>query len=120
MRRHVRSRFVNSVLLYLSFERDKQHYFLWLICAVRKYFRKSFSFSKNHTLPFSFKPMLDMSNDVETTETRDREESQSSGVAADSDAPSGFILKLYQMVNGAPDEVISVSRLKPFISIRTV
>ncbi len=23
--------------------------------------------------------------------------------------PSGFILKLYQMVNGAPDEVISVS-----------
>jgi len=23
--------------------------------------------------------------------------------------PSGFVLKLYQMVNGAPDEVISVS-----------
>ena len=25
--------------------------------------------------------------------------------------PSGFILKLYQMVNGAPDEVITVSSL---------
>lgn len=32
--------------------------------------------------------------------------SQESG----SNAPSGFILKLFQMVNGAPDEVISVSR----------
>mmetsp|Transcript_36740 Transcript_36740/g.76505 ORF Transcript_36740/g.76505 Transcript_36740/m.76505 type:complete len:134 (-) Transcript_36740:36-437(-) len=30
---------------------------------------------------------------------------------ASSDAPSGFILKLYQMVNGAPDEVISVMLL---------
>ena len=26
--------------------------------------------------------------------------------------PSGFILKLFQMVNGAPDEVISVSGRK--------
>ena len=26
-----------------------------------------------------------------------------------SNAPSGFVLKLFQMVNGAPDEVISVS-----------
>ena len=26
------------------------------------------------------------------------------------EAPSGFILKLFQMVNGAPDEVITVSR----------
>lgn len=33
------------------------------------------------------------------------------------DAPSGFILKLYQMVNGAPDEVISVSLLnRPWFS----
>lgn len=32
------------------------------------------------------------------------------------DAPSGFILKLYQMVNGAPDEVISVSPLYPWFS----
>lgn len=29
------------------------------------------------------------------------------------EAPSGFILKLFQMVNGAPDEVISVSRRLP-------
>jgi hypothetical protein len=27
----------------------------------------------------------------------------------DGEVPSGFILKLYQMVNGAPDEVIAVS-----------
>eukprot|EP00553_Chaetoceros_curvisetus_P015171 CAMPEP_0204643446 /NCGR_PEP_ID=MMETSP0718-20130828/713_1 /ASSEMBLY_ACC=CAM_ASM_000674 /TAXON_ID=230516 /ORGANISM="Chaetoceros curvisetus" /LENGTH=51 /DNA_ID=CAMNT_0051664653 /DNA_START=372 /DNA_END=527 /DNA_ORIENTATION=- len=26
-----------------------------------------------------------------------------------SGVPSGFVLKLYQMVNGAPDEVVSVS-----------
>lgn len=30
--------------------------------------------------------------------------------------PSGFILKLYQMVNGAPDEVITVS-LTPKVQI---
>lgn len=34
------------------------------------------------------------------------------------DAPSGFILKLFQMVTGAPDEIISVSsivlRMVPF------
>jgi len=29
--------------------------------------------------------------------------------SAGGDIPSGFILKLYQMVNGAPDEVITVS-----------
>ena len=29
-------------------------------------------------------------------------------VAGGPEPPSGFILKLYQMVNGAPDEVISV------------
>jgi hypothetical protein len=29
-------------------------------------------------------------------------------IDATNDAPSGFILKLYQMVNGAPDEVIMV------------
>ena len=28
--------------------------------------------------------------------------------------PSGFILKLYQMVNGAPDEVITVSFFSPY------
>jgi len=30
-------------------------------------------------------------------------------VAVGDNVPSGFILKLYQMVNGAPDEVIRVS-----------
>eukprot|EP00977_Amphora_coffeiformis_P005646 scaffold1189_cov194-Amphora_coffeaeformis.AAC.3 len=30
-----------------------------------------------------------------------------------SEAPSGFILKLFQMVNGAPDEVITVSCKQP-------
>ena len=29
------------------------------------------------------------------------------------EAPSGFILKLFQMVNGAPDEVITVSCRPP-------
>ena len=38
---------------------------------------------------------------LQTAETTD----DANGV----DVPSGFILKLYQMVNGAPDEVISVS-----------
>ena len=32
-----------------------------------------------------------------------------SSTSGGSEPPSGFILKLYQMVNGAPDEVISVS-----------
>jgi hypothetical protein len=32
--------------------------------------------------------------------------------------PSGFILKLFQMVNGAPDEVISVSKIG-FLSKRS-
>lgn len=36
------------------------------------------------------------------------------------EAPSGFILKLFQMVNGAPDEVITVSFKSPGLpSMRT-
>jgi hypothetical protein len=35
-----------------------------------------------------------------------------SGACAGSEPPSGFILKLYQMVSGAPDEVITVSFVK--------
>ena len=35
--------------------------------------------------------------------------SSSGGGDSGSNVPSGFILKLFQMVNGAPDEVISVS-----------
>lgn len=30
--------------------------------------------------------------------------------------PSGFVLKLYQMVNEAPDDIIAVSRFIGFIS----
>ena len=37
-----------------------------------------------------------------------------------SEAPSGFILKLFQMVNGAPDEVICVSRLLPTPATETI
>jgi hypothetical protein len=37
-------------------------------------------------------------------------EPSSSSNQVSGEAPSGFILKLFQMVNGAPDEVISVSR----------
>jgi len=43
------------------------------------------------------------------TETLMKEESPSASQEGGSNAPSGFILKLFHMVNGAPDEVISVS-----------
>ncbi len=42
-------------------------------------------------------------------EDKMKEESPSASQEGAPGAPSGFILKLYQMVNGAPDEVISVS-----------
>jgi len=32
-----------------------------------------------------------------------------SGGEGKNGAPSGFVLKLYQMVNGAPDDIVSVS-----------
>jgi len=38
-----------------------------------------------------------------------RENQTMSQPTSGAEAPSGFILKLYQMVNGAPDEVIAVS-----------
>ena len=41
-----------------------------------------------------------------TTKIKASSKDESSG---SSNVPSGFILKLYQMVNGAPNEVISVS-----------
>jgi hypothetical protein len=50
-----------------------------------------------------------MTSATEMADNKDKEEAPSGGGAADPDAPSGFILKLYQMVNGAPNEVISVS-----------
>lgn len=42
-------------------------------------------------------------------ENKSKVESTSPSNDASGSVPSGFILKLYQMVNGAPDEVISVS-----------
>lgn len=42
-------------------------------------------------------------------ENKAKDVSSSPGNDGGSAVPSGFILKLYQMVNGAPDEVISVS-----------
>ena len=49
------------------------------------------------------------------------EVNESSKEAASTGVPSGFILKLYQMVNGAPDDIISVSIIfhysfKPWIA----
>jgi hypothetical protein len=36
----------------------------------------------------------------------------------DGNVPSGFILKLYQMVNGAPDDMITVSLLSRSMAFR--
>jgi hypothetical protein len=44
-------------------------------------------------------------------ESRNKEESAKQANDSAGAVPSGFILKLYQMVNGAPDEVISVSAI---------
>lgn len=44
-----------------------------------------------------------------STESRSKDDTTTQGNDSASAVPSGFILKLYQMVNGAPDEVISVS-----------
>lgn len=43
-------------------------------------------------------------------DTKMKEDSPSANQDGGANAPSGFILKLFQMVNGAPDEVISVSK----------
>jgi hypothetical protein len=42
------------------------------------------------------------------TEVKATEETPSPNNDGGGNVPSGFILKLFQMVNGAPDEVISV------------
>jgi hypothetical protein len=44
-------------------------------------------------------------------ESKNKEVSSSPGNDGGSAVPSGFILKLYQMVNGAPDEVIKVRKV---------
>jgi hypothetical protein len=47
-------------------------------------------------------------------ESKNKEVSTSPSNDQSGAVPSGFILKLYQMVNGAPDEVISVSFFHAF------
>lgn len=52
-------------------------------------------------------------------ETKTKESAQATSQDGGPNAPSGFILKLFQMVNGAPDDVISVSRNSRLFSYRT-
>jgi len=49
-------------------------------------------------------------------ETRRRGVAPAASQKGSEEATSGFILKLFEMVNGAPDEVISVRSPKPSIS----
>jgi hypothetical protein len=58
-------------------------------------------------------PMFSLSNGSEASS-----EDASPAVIKDSSTPSGFILKLYQMVNGAPDDLISVSDLHRHLFFR--
>jgi hypothetical protein len=51
-------------------------------------------------------------------EGKNKEASSSTGNDGGSAVPSGFILKLYQMVNGAPDEVIKVNTIEAHSSER--
>jgi hypothetical protein len=44
-----------------------------------------------------------------SVENKNKQDSQGQSNDNAGAVPSGFILKLYQMVNGAPDEVITVS-----------
>lgn len=56
-------------------------------------------------------PIMIMATDKMTTlvEENDTQRQESSPPPGQGEVPSGFILKLFQMVNGAPDEVIAVS-----------
>jgi hypothetical protein len=57
-------------------------------------------------------PIMIMATDKMTTlvEENDTQRKESSPPPSQQgEVPSGFILKLFQMVNGAPDEVIAVS-----------
>jgi hypothetical protein len=44
-----------------------------------------------------------------TTQRRQSIDQEASSSKDGSGIPSGFVLKLFQMVNGAPDDIISVS-----------
>ena len=51
-----------------------------------------------------------MTSNMSSVEASNKKEAPAAQVATGGDnVPSGFILKLFQMVNGAPDEVIRVS-----------
>jgi hypothetical protein len=50
-----------------------------------------------------------MATDKMTTLLEEQRQESSPPPSQQGEVPSGFILKLFQMVNGAPDEVISVS-----------
>ena len=51
-----------------------------------------------------------MTSNMSSTETNTKKDTPAPQPATGGDnVPSGFILKLFQMVNGAPDEVIRVS-----------
>lgn len=53
--------------------------------------------------------MLSTRARIETAQQRVSSPVNNNTQCSSGDAPSGFILKLFQMVNGAPDEVIAVS-----------
>ncbi len=54
---------------------------------------------------------------IMSIESKIKETPSPSNQEGGGNAPSGFILKLFQMVNGAPDEVISVSKRKTTFSV---
>lgn len=67
-------------------------------------------------LPSSLSRLLQMLPTMSLKDVNDRQSDTKppfpESVAGGPEPPSGFILKLYQMVNGAPDEVISVRSRK--------
>lgn len=71
-------------------------------------FLSSFIFDPPNTIHTPSDPLTMAS---ESMETRHRGSVPTQKDANDPEAPSGFILKLFQMVENAPNEVISVSAL---------
>eukprot|EP00980_Cylindrotheca_fusiformis_P011637 scaffold2751_cov131-Cylindrotheca_fusiformis.AAC.4 len=71
-----------------------------------------FTFSKNNN--------ANRQQSIMNIEIKNNEETTQLGNESAGAVPSGFILKLYQMVNGAPDEVISVSAIFSIVVERTV
>lgn len=72
-------------------------------------------------LPVIFQHLSHIPNELQNNEARERTMSRRATAkrsaapsptpkSAEGNNPSGFILKLFQMVNGAPDDVVSVSK----------